>query len=100
MVQQKRGYPVSHQVLRFAEVELEDDATLASYELSSGCNVDIFLKTYSATVKKTNGLVTRQIKVRASDTISAGEFRRWSIVGRCELSDHLTALNVSSFPFM
>lgn len=96
-----RDYPVSHQVLRFAEVKLEDDATLASYQLSSGCNIDIFPKTNPITIKKADVETSHQILVRASDTIKAGEFpsvvfvwKNWACQPWTSLSRSLHSPNV------
>lgn len=75
MIFNNKGYPVSHQTLKFGMVELQDENFLSSYEIGSGANIDVFLEQVYISVFGNFTKTEFKLNVRASDTIARGEWR-------------------------
>lgn len=73
MIFNKKGYPVSHQTLKFGIVVLQDENFLSSYEIGSGANIDVFLEEVYIAAFDNFTKTEFKLNVRASDTIARGE---------------------------
>jgi len=73
LVEEKRGYPASHQTLSFSDVPQQDHDTLFDHRIIKGCFIEVSLKTFPISIMEASGRIC-QVQVQASDTIGIREF--------------------------